>query len=133
MDLDEMASGRANNDIFPGHTTVVKRLTNNAVFRDPVLTAVHNSCGPLESSTESMTVAHKVHAYAALLQQTDLRLQHPDWIQPNRQCPMCDSYEARLIKSLPTSIPTESSDNMVAVSHLPTLVNAKNSSVVIFL
>src|SRR5437763_16385358 len=55
MDLDEMASGRANNDIFPGHTTMVKRLTNNAVFRDPVLTAVQNSCGPLESSTESMT------------------------------------------------------------------------------
>src|SRR5438046_3835401 len=88
---------------------MVKRLTNTAVFRDTVLTAVQNSCGPLESSTESMTVAHKVHAYAALLQQTDLRLQHPDWIQPNRQCPMCDSYEARLIKSLPTSIPTESS------------------------
>ena len=103
MDLDEMASGRANNDIFPGHTTMVKRLTNNAVFRDPVLTAVQNSCGPLESSTESMTVAHKVHAYAALLQQTDLRLQHPDWIQPNGQCPTCDFYEARLMKLLAAS------------------------------
>ena len=80
-------------------------------------------------------ITDKDDRYVNLVQQirNDLRLQHPDWIQPNRQCPMCDSYEARLIKSLPTSIPTESSDNMVAVSHLPTLVNAKNSSVVIFL
>jgi hypothetical protein len=82
----------------------------------------------------AITMAHKVDTYADLVRQirNDLQVQHPEWIQPNGQCPMCDSYEARLIKSLPTSIPTESSDNMVAVSDLPTFANAKNSSVVIF-
>ena len=81
----------------------------------------------------AIAMAHKIATYADLLLQirNDLLLQHPEWIQPDGQCPMCDSYEARLIKSLPTSIPTESSDNMVAVSDLPTLANAKNSSVVI--
>jgi hypothetical protein len=81
-----------------------------------------------------MTTPHKLDNYASLVQQirNDLRLQHPEWIQPNGQSPMCDFYEARLIKSFPTSIPTKSSGNMVAVSDLPTLANAKNSSVVIF-
>jgi len=50
---------------------------------------------------------HKNDTYADLLQQirNDLRLQHPDWIQPNGQSPMCDSYEARLIELLDASIP----------------------------
>ena len=79
-------------------------------------------------------IVHKIATYADLLQQirNDLLLQHPEWILPNGESPMCDFYEARLIKSLPTSTPTESSDNMVAVSELPTFANAKNSSVVIF-
>jgi len=82
----------------------------------------------------AMTTPHKLDNYASLVQQirNDLRLQHPEWIQPNGQSPMCDFYEARLIKSFPTSIPTKSSGNMVAVSDLPILANAKNSSVVIF-
>ena len=29
-----------------------------------------------------------------------LRIQHPEWIQPNGESPMCDSYEARLMKTL---------------------------------
>ena len=39
---------------------------------------------------------------AALLQQihNDLRVQHPDWVQPSGDCPMCDSYEARLTELL---------------------------------
>ena len=28
----------------------------------------------------------------------DLRLQHPEWIEPNGECPICDSYERRLAK-----------------------------------
>ena len=37
----------------------------------------------------AIAMAHKVDSYANLLQQirNDLRLQHPDWIQPNGQCP----------------------------------------------
>jgi hypothetical protein len=64
------------------------------------------SRGPLESSSESMIMAYKVHAYADLLRQirNDLRIQHPDWIQPNGESPMCDSYEARLMELLAASI-----------------------------
>jgi hypothetical protein len=54
-----------------------------------------------------MAMAHRVNTYADLVQQVrnDLRLQHPEWIQPNGQCPMCDSYEARLIRLLDASMP----------------------------
>ena len=39
---------------------------------------------------------------AALVQQIhdDLRVQHPEWVQPSGDCPMCDSYEARLTELL---------------------------------
>jgi len=77
-------------------------------------------------------MAHKADTYAGLLQQVrnDLRLQHPEWIQPNGQCPMCDSYEARLIELL--SIRGEPNDNTVAVSHVPTLPAAKSSLTAFF-
>jgi hypothetical protein len=39
-----------------------------------------------------------MHTYTELRQQIhdDLRLQHPEWVQPNGESPICDSYEARL-------------------------------------
>jgi hypothetical protein len=37
----------------------------------------------------------------------DLRTQHPEWIQPNGESPMCDSYEARLVELLEGFSPTE--------------------------
>jgi len=45
-------------------------------------------------------MVHKVDTYANLVRQirNDLRLQHPEWIEPNGHSPMCDSYEARLIE-----------------------------------
>ena len=60
-------------------------------------------------------MVHKVDTYANLVQQirNDLRLQHPDWIQPNGQCPMCDCYEARLIKLLDASITGEANENLL--------------------
>jgi hypothetical protein len=30
----------------------------------------------------------------------DLRRQHPEWILPNGECPMCDVYEARFMDLL---------------------------------
>ena len=44
----------------------------------------------------------QVQTYAELQKQIhdDLRLQHPEWVQPNGESPMCDSYEARLMKTL---------------------------------
>jgi hypothetical protein len=75
---------------------------------------------------------HKVDTYAGLVQQIrdDLLRQHPEWIQPNGQCPMCDSYEARLIELL--SIPGGSNDNTVAVSDVQTLPASENSRAAIF-
>jgi hypothetical protein len=53
----------------------------------------------------TISMDHNLGSYAGLLQQihNDLRLQHPDWIQPNGQCPLCDSYEERLLKLLDIS------------------------------
>jgi len=44
----------------------------------------------------------KIHTYAELQQQIhdDLRIQHPEWILPNGESPICDSYEARLMELL---------------------------------
>ena len=37
-------------------------------------------------------------SYNELQQQIhdDLRIQHPEWVEPNGNCPMCDAYEVRL-------------------------------------
>ena|SRR5437870_7167049 len=62
--------------------------------------------------TESPIMDHQIHTYSALLRQihNDLRIQHPDWIQPNGDSPLCDSYEARLMKLLDASIRTRANE-----------------------
>jgi hypothetical protein len=42
------------------------------------------------------------YTYADLRKQMhdDLRMQHPEWVEPNGESPMCDSYEARLLELL---------------------------------
>jgi len=32
----------------------------------------------------------------------DLRVQHPEWVKPNGECPKCDFYESRLMEELDT-------------------------------
>ena len=56
------------------------------------------------SRTESMVVPHQIHTYTELRQQIhdDLRIQHPEWVEPNGESAMCDSYEARLTEQLDT-------------------------------
>ena len=56
------------------------------------------------SLTKSIAVPHQIHTYTELRQQIhdDLRIQHPEWVQPNGESPMCDSYEARLTELLGT-------------------------------
>jgi hypothetical protein len=56
----------------------------------------------LESLSKPSGVPHQAHNYGELRQQIhdDLRIQHPDWVQPDGKCPMCDAYEARLIELL---------------------------------
>jgi hypothetical protein len=62
------------------------------------------------SLTKPIAVPHQIHTYAELRQQIhdDLRIQHPEWVQPNGESPMCDSYEARLTKLLDTLTRRES-------------------------
>jgi hypothetical protein len=45
---------------------------------------------------------HQRYTYADLRKQIhdDLRIQHPEWVQPDGESPMCDSYESRLMKTL---------------------------------
>ena len=40
--------------------------------------------------------------YTELRQQIhdDLRIQHPEWVEPNGESPVCDFYEARLMELL---------------------------------
>lgn len=56
----------------------------------------------LESLSRLSGVLQQAHSYTELRQQIhdDLRIQHPEWIQPNGECPMCDAYEARLMELL---------------------------------
>jgi len=45
---------------------------------------------------------NEIHSYTDLQQQIheDLRVQHPEWVEPNGNCPTCDSYELRLAELL---------------------------------
>jgi len=63
-------------------------------------------------------MAHHVHTYTELRQQIhdDLRSQHPEWVQPNGESPMCDFYEARLIELLDALTQRRSNESSRLVS-----------------
>jgi hypothetical protein len=46
----------------------------------------------------------------------DLRIQHPEWIEPNGECLMCDSYESRLMVELDI-LTRRGSDESIADIH----------------
>ena len=46
----------------------------------------------------------------------DLRMQHPEWIEPNGECPECDVYEARLMEELDI-LTRMGSDESIAAIH----------------
>jgi hypothetical protein len=45
----------------------------------------------------------------------DLRVQHPEWVEPNGGCPKCDSYESRLAELLESFMRTGSNESVTAV------------------
>jgi len=51
-----------------------------------------------------IAMSHPVHTYTELQQQIhdDLRMQHPEWVKPNGESPMCDSYDACLTEMVDT-------------------------------
>jgi hypothetical protein len=61
----------------------------------------------LERFAKPMALPHQIHTYTELRQQIhdDMRIQHPEWVEPNGESPMCDSYEARLMELLGISTP----------------------------
>ena len=44
----------------------------------------------------------------------DLRIQHPDWVGPNGESPMCDAYESRLTQLLDTLTRRGSNESIAA-------------------
>ena len=53
---------------------------------------------------QSIAASRQIHTYIELRQQIhhDLRIQHPEWVEPNGESPLCDSYEARLMELINT-------------------------------
>jgi hypothetical protein len=47
----------------------------------------------------------------------DLRIQHPEWIEPNGECPECDFHEARLMEELNTLTRRGSDESIAAIHH----------------
>ena len=48
----------------------------------------------------------------------DLRVQHPEWVEPNGGCPKCDSYESRLAEILENFTRTGSDESIAAVHRI---------------
>jgi hypothetical protein len=73
--------------------------------------AIPEPTGPIAASRQ-------IHTYAELRKQIhdDLRIQHPEWVQPNGESPMCDSYESRFVELL-APLTRRGSDESTARSH----------------
>ena len=77
-----------------------------------------------ESFTKPMAVPRQIHTYVELRQKIhdDLRSQHPEWVQPNGQSPMCDAYEARLKELLDTLKRSASNQLAAGKNHMNPLI-----------
>ena len=57
-----------------------------------------------DASLEPWPIAtyNKIRSYSELREfvRISLRIQHPEWIKPNGDSPVCDSYEARFAEIL---------------------------------
>ena len=65
--------------------------------------------GPTMNTPGSTDFAAQAPAYVALQREMHdaLRAEHPEWMQPNGDCPTCDSYESRLAEMLSLSLAIE--------------------------
>ena len=61
---------------------------------------MRNGCRVI--TNERWKMPNEIHSYSELQQQIhdDLRAQHAEWVEPDGDCPICDSYEARLTELL---------------------------------
>ena len=67
--------------------------------------------------TKPIAMFHQIHTYTELRQQIhdDLRMQHPEWVEPDGECPKCDSYESLLMELLDTFKRKGSDESVVAI------------------
>jgi len=63
---------------------------------------MRTSNNAIDDFNDAEVASRKIHTFTELRQQirNDLRLQHPEWIEPSGESPMCDFYEARLMELL---------------------------------
>ena len=57
--------------------------------------------------TNTLPRAKEIRSYSELQRQIHdaLRMQHPEWVEPDGDCPTCESYESRLAELLGVSSP----------------------------
>jgi hypothetical protein len=57
---------------------------------------------PGKHNQSQQAMSNKIRTYAELreLIRVSLRIQHPEWVEPNGDSPVCDSYEARFAELL---------------------------------
>jgi len=57
--------------------------------------------------TNTLPTAGEIRSYAELQRQIHdaLRVEHPEWVEANGDCPTCESYESRLAELLGLSSP----------------------------
>jgi hypothetical protein len=68
-----------------------------------------------ESFVRPTAAPHEIHTYVELRQQIhdDLRVQNPEWVEPDGESPMCDSYETRLMDLLDSLTRGKSAQSIV--------------------
>ena len=61
----------------------------------------------MNTPRKSIAVSSEIHTYSELLVRihNDLRIQHPEWVEPDGESPICDDYEARLMAQLEVLAP----------------------------
>ena len=66
---------------------------------------------------QSIVAYSRIHTYSELVQtiRNDLRVQHPEWVQPDGRSPMCDAYDARLMEVLDSFKRLGSNESVTAV------------------
>jgi len=85
------------------------------------------SSSTVGSFTKPIAVSRQIHTYTEFRQKIhdDLRIQHPEWVQPNGQSPMCDAYEARLTELLDTLKRRVSKQLAAGKNHMNQLIQLK--------
>jgi hypothetical protein len=91
---------------FSGSGEFLRRVRSAASAPKPL--RIRPSAMP-DTFSETTAMSRKVRTYAELqaLIHDALRIQHPEWVEPNGDSPICDSYDARLARLLDACTPRE--------------------------